>query len=74
MDFSHPWSLLPAVIFGMVGMVFFFQGKKNVNLPLLGIGIVMCVFPYIITGFAIQCLLGVMCLVGGFKAMRSELA
>lgn len=74
MDFSHPWSLLPAVIFGMVGMIFFVQGKKNVNLPLLAIGIVMCVFPYVISGFAIQCTLGALCTFGGFKAMQAELA
>lgn len=74
MDLSHPWSLLPAVIFGMVGMVFFLQGKKSANISLMGVGLVMCVFPYVIGSALLQWAIGALCCVAGFKSMRAELA
>lgn len=74
MDFSHPWSLVSGMVLGMVGMVFFISGKKNVNIPLLAIGAVMCVFPYFVESVAIQWAVGALCIFGGFKAMRAELA
>ncbi|MBI1191185.1 MAG: hypothetical protein GC200_10960 [Tepidisphaera sp.] len=74
MDFDHPWSLLPALIFGMVGMIFFMQGKKNANLQLMALGAVLCVFPYFVASAALQWAIGAACTFLGFKSMQAELA
>ena len=74
MDFEHPWSLLPALSFGMVGMVFLMQGKKNANLQLMGLGAVLCVFPHCVASAVLQWAIGAACCFLGFKSMRAELA
>lgn len=49
MDFN-PLSLLPAFIFGVIGMYLFSQGKKNVNYTHVFVGILMMIYPYFVDG------------------------
>lgn len=50
MDFDHPAALISGLIIGLLGMGILIYGKKQANFRFIGIGLVMCIFPYFITG------------------------
>ncbi len=61
-------SIVAVVVFGAVGTGYFVYGKKQGNLWALLAGIGLCVFPYFISDFFIQLVVGTVLLALPFLA------
>lgn len=48
MDLSNPWLLMSGLIIGLVGLVMFNHGRKELDLKVLGAGVVLFVYPYFV--------------------------
>ncbi len=72
MDFGNPWSLLSGIIISMVGMVLFMRGKKDVNMPCLGAGIALCVYPYFVSSLILMWVLFAACMGAWYFLARSD--
>jgi hypothetical protein len=49
MDLSNPAAIISSIVIGVIGMGLFIYGKKQVSIPALVAGVVLCVFPYFVT-------------------------
>ena len=72
MDFSHPWALFSGLLIGLIGMAVFIYGKKQTDLKCLGVGVVLCVFPYFVTSLLLMWGLTVACLGLLYASARSS--
>lgn len=72
MDFGNLWSLLSGVVISLVGMVLFMRGKRDVNLPCLGTGIALCVYPYFVSSLVLMWVLFAACLGVGYYLARND--
>lgn len=72
MNFGNPWSLLSGVVISLVGMVLFMRGKKDVNLPCLGAGVALCVFPYFVSSLLLMWGLFAVCMGGWWWMARQD--
>ena len=48
LELPSPSIILAAILFGMIGTVAFFYGKKQKKPRALGLGVALCVYPYFI--------------------------
>ena len=72
MDFGNPWSLLSGVVISLVGMALFMRGKRDVNLPCLGTGIALCVYPYFVSSLVLMWVLFVACIGVWYYLARND--
>lgn len=72
MNFGNPWSILSGVVISLVGMVLFMRGKKDVNLPCLGAGVALCVFPYFVSSLLLMWGLFAVCMGGWWWMARQD--
>lgn len=64
------YELFASLIFGTIGMGYFTYGKKQSNFTMLGTGIVLMVYPYVVPGLAMMILVGVALMAVPFVAAR----
>ncbi len=43
-------SIMAGILFGIVGWYLFKAGRQDGNLPFIGIGIALMVYPYLVSG------------------------
>lgn len=65
MDFSYS-GMMAGLLFGIWGVYFFRQGKKDSNLKLIAIGITLFIYPYFISDTALLWGVGVSLTALGF--------
>jgi hypothetical protein len=55
---STPAQLFWGIMFGAVGSAFFIYGKKQGAFISLGVGVILCILPYLITNIYLMLLVG----------------
>ena len=71
MDLGSPLSLFSGLLIGLVGMALFIYGKKQADWPSLGVGVVLCIFPYFIAAVWLMWLIAGACIGGLFLLRRA---
>ena len=74
MSLTEPWSIVSGVVISLVGMVLFMRGKRDVNLPCLGTGLAMCVFPYFVSSLLLMWGLFAACIGGWYWLSKNATA
>ncbi len=70
MDLGDPWMLLSGLLIGLVGIVLFNIGRKEVNFKLLTTGAALCVYPYFVGSLLILWLAFAGIMAGLYLAQR----
>lgn len=70
MDFGSPWALVSSAIIGLVGTVLFLRGKREVNVPQLVGGGLMCVYPIFVSSVLLMWVLFAACAAGVYVMGR----
>lgn len=63
-------GLFLSLLFSTAGLAYFVYGKKQASIAFMLAGLVLCVFPYFISGMALMTVLGLALLAAPFVAMR----
>ncbi len=64
MDMFSPGLLISGLIIGTIGFAVFLYGKKTENFKCLGVGLVLCVYPYFVSSVLMLWLIAALCLAG----------
>ena len=72
MDLSNPWLLLSGVVISAIGMGLFLYGKKAQEPKCLGMGILMCVFPYFVSSLLVMWGIAALCMAGAYFLPRFD--
>ncbi len=59
MNLGSGTELFASLVFGTIGLGYFTYGKKQANFPMLGTGVALMVYPYLIPGLAMMILVGI---------------
>src|SRR5262249_18320756 len=70
MNLDHPLVLVSGLFIGLVGMALFMYGKKETNLRVLGVGAVLCVYPYFVSSLLLLWLIAAACI--GLLALSAK--
>ena len=62
MDLSNPTLLISGLFIGLIGMGVFMYGKKQCNLKCLGVGALLCVYPYFVSSLLLLWVIAAVCL------------
>lgn len=63
-------SLFLSLVFSTAGLAYFVYGKKQASIGFMVAGLVLCVYPYFVSGLAMMTVLGLLLLAAPFIAMR----
>jgi len=63
--------ILAGLIFGIVGMLFFKEGKKRTSTELYFLGLALMVFPYFVSHDILIWVVGIALTAAGFKILSS---
>ena len=70
MDFDLS-SIASGIFIGAVGMLLFMRGKREADLKCLGMGLVMCIYPYFVASLLLTWGIFGLCL-GGLYVMAKN--
>lgn len=70
LDLGSGYELFTSLIFGTIGMGYFVYGKKQANFTMLGAGVALMVYPYVVPGLAMMILIGIVLMAIPFAAAR----
>ena len=70
MNIGSGGELFASLIFGTIGMGYFAYGKKQANFLMLGTGIALMVYPYLVPGLGMMILIGIALMIFPFAAAR----
>ena len=70
MDISNPAVLISSLLIGLIGLAMFMYGKRAEQPTCLGLGIVMCVFPYFVGSLLAMWGIAIACMVALYLAPR----
>lgn len=65
-----PWYLMLSLVFGMIGFGYFHYGKRRSELLLMIAGVLLMVFPYLITNLVAVVVVGLFLVAGPLVARR----
>lgn len=51
-------TLFVGILAGVLGLAYFIYGKRQERIGFLAAGIALCVYPYLVSGLALQILIG----------------
>jgi glucose uptake protein GlcU len=66
MNFSFS-ALIAGLVFGVLGIYFFKRGKNDAELPLIAIGLVLMLYPYLVENIYLLWGIGILLVGIGFK-------
>jgi lipid-A-disaccharide synthase-like uncharacterized protein len=52
-------TLFVGILAGVLGMSYFIYGKRQERIAFLAAGVGLCIYPYLVSGLALQILIGV---------------
>lgn len=70
MNLGSGTELFASLVFGTIGMGYFAYGKKQANFLVLGTGVALMVYPYLVPGLAMMILIGLVLMVFPFAVTR----
>lgn len=65
-----PWYLMLSLVFGMIGFGYFRYGKRQSELLMMIAGVLLMVFPYLITNLVAVVVVGLFLVAGPLVARR----
>ncbi len=70
MNLGSGYELFASLIFGTIGMGYFAYGKKQSNFSMIGAGVALMAYPYVVTGLPIMILIGIVIMAFPFAVAR----
>ncbi len=70
MSLGSGTELFASLVFGTIGMGYFAYGKKQANFLVLGTGVALMVYPYLVPGLAMMVIIGIGLMIFPFAAAR----
>lgn len=70
MNLGSGTELFASLVFGTIGMGYFAYGKKQANFLVLGTGVALMVYPYLVPGLVMMILIGLVLMVFPFAVTR----